>query len=236
MKKLSFLGVTFFCMSCFAQDVINDKNAQVRPVVNFNAIKVSGGIEVYLSEGSTEALAVSASESKVRDKIRTEVVDGTLRIWYDAGMLLWNTGNKKMRAYVSYKMLTRLEATGASGFRISGTLKVPTLELRLSGASNIKGNVKISNLYVEIRGASDVKVDGIVGTLKIEASGASDVKSYDLVADDCTASVSGASDVRVTINRELNVTASGASSVYYKGNAVVKSIHTSGASSVSRRS
>ena len=63
-----FIALTF---SGYAQDIINDKNAETRAVGSFSAIKVSGAIEVYLSQSNSEALAVSASEDKFRARIKT---------------------------------------------------------------------------------------------------------------------------------------------------------------------
>jgi hypothetical protein len=40
-------------------------------VPSFTGIDIGGGIDLYLSQGE-EAVAVSASEAKYRDKIRTE--------------------------------------------------------------------------------------------------------------------------------------------------------------------
>ena len=65
----------------FSQEtVINDANAEVRTVTPFSGIKVSGGIDVYLSQGEDYSLAVSASEEKYRDNIKTEVKNGVLVI------------------------------------------------------------------------------------------------------------------------------------------------------------
>ncbi len=72
--------------------------------------------------------------------------------------------------------------------------------------------------------------------LKIDASGASDFKGYDLVTDYCDAEATGASSIQITVNKELSVRAGGASDVHYKGEAVIRYLKTSGASSVSKRS
>jgi hypothetical protein len=70
----------------------------------------------------------------------------------------------------------------------------------------------------------------------VSSSGASDLKGFELVTDTCNAHASGASDIRITVNKELNVHASGASGIYYKGPAVIREMHSSGASSVSKKS
>jgi hypothetical protein len=209
----------------------------VRPVKGFHGINVSNAIDVYLSQGDQETVAVSAAEIKWRDRIRTEVVDGILKIWLDNKGFSWSSGNKKMKAYISFTTLDKLTASGASDVYVDGVISSSRLDINLSGASDFKGAIKVGELKLDQSGASDAHITGSVdGLVTIESSGASDVKAYDLVAGSCNAHLSGASDIRITVNKELNVHASGASSLYYKGDAVIKEMHSSGASSVSKKS
>src|SRR5213075_1215330 len=83
MKKFIALSlVTGLAIAGLAQKTIHDANAEKRTVSSFHAIQVSGGVDLYLSQGS-EAVAVSASETKYRDRIHTEVKNGVLKIWYE---------------------------------------------------------------------------------------------------------------------------------------------------------
>ena len=66
----------------------------------------------------------------------------------------------------------------------------------------------------------------------MEANGARDFKGYDLVKEICDARASGASDIKITVNKELSDNASGASDVKYKGSGVIRDIKSSGSSSV----
>ena len=236
MKKILHIGLIISSLKSFSQEIIiNDKNAEVRNVGAFNSIKVSGSIDVYLSQGTSDAVAVSASEEKYRDKIKTEVTNGTLKIYFDGDKLSWNIGNKKLKAYVSFRDINSLEATGASTFKINGTISGNNLDVKLTGASDLTGNVKFSKLIADINGASQIKVSGIVGNIDINATGASDVKGYDLTADECAVKATGASDVRITVNKEISVHATGASSIFYKGDAIMTNVHTTGASNVSKK-
>ena len=100
MKKILIIFLSLISLNSFAQEtVINDKNAEVRNVGSFTAIDVSGAIDVYLSQGNSDAVAVSASEVKYRDRIKTEVDNNTLKIYFDGDKLSWNIGNKKLKAY-----------------------------------------------------------------------------------------------------------------------------------------
>lgn len=234
MKYFLFFLFSIFAIKSSGQTIIDDKNAEVRNVGVFSGIKVSGGIDVYLSQSDDYALAVSASEDKYRDNIKTEINNGVLTILYDGGTLRYNS-NRRLRAYVSFKTLESLEASGACDFIIIGNFTSKSVKVKLSGACNIKGTVNFDNLQLNISGASTVKINGNVQNMKIEASGASDVKNYELEVDNCMADLSGASDVNITINKSLSVKASGASSFYYKGNPERKDVSSSGASNISQR-
>lgn len=237
MKKVLFLlSVLCFSVIVHAQkQFVVDGNAEIRTVSgSFNSIKVSGGIDLYLSQSEKEELAISASEDKYKGGIRTIVENNTLKIYYD-GDKSWNNRDKKMRAYVSFKDLEKIEASGASDIIVAGEIKVPSLLMKLSGASDFKGAVSLNALTLNLSGASDVIISGIASVVNIESSGASDVKAYDLTAEVCTATASGASDVNITVSKELNAHASGASEIYYKGSAVIKDIQSSGASSIKHK-
>ena len=237
MKRILFQ----ICLCCCAvitnaqKQFVVDPNVAARSVNgSFNSITVLGGIDLYLSQSDKEEIAISASEDKYKEGIKTVVENSTLRIYYD-GEKNWSKGNRKLRAYVSFKDLVKLEASGASDIIVAGEIKVPSLLLKLSGASDFKGSVSVSSLTLELSGASDVSIKGTASIVNIESSGASDVKAYDLSADICTAKASGASDVNITVNKEMTAHASGASDIYFKGNAVIKDQHSTGASSIVRK-
>jgi Putative auto-transporter adhesin, head GIN domain len=236
MKKILSIALLFVCMQTMAQEklIVNDANAQKREVGEFKAIKISGGIDLLLKQGDEVGVAVSAKDLDDRDDIKTEVEDGVLKIYFKNTMG-WTRGDKKLRAYVSFKTLEKLTASGACDTELSGVLTVPDFELEISGASDFKGDVKIENLLIKQSGASDVKISGSATHLKITCSGASDCKAYDLRITNCDASASGASDIRVNVQTNLKAHASGASSIFYKGNPTQKDVSESGASEVKQR-
>src|SRR5579885_2225216 len=113
MKKIfSVILSTAIVSIATAQEVVNDVNAEKRNVGSFHGIHVSNAFNVYLTQGSEDALAVSASEERFRDKIKTEVKDGILYISYENGLRL-NSGKMKLKAYVSFKDLDEIKASGA---------------------------------------------------------------------------------------------------------------------------
>ena len=214
---------------------VSDPNAVLRKVTGFQAIKVSHAIDLYLSQSDNETVAVSASKEEYRDRIKTEVDNGVLKIWYDDPHK-WSRGDKKLKAYISFKTLNKLHAAGASDVRVTGTIKSNELDINMSGASDFDGAIEVNSLTVDLSGASDMTVKGSATTLKVEVSGASELRGYNLQTENCSARASGASDITITVNKELSAHASGASGVHYRGNGVIRDIKTNGASSVNKKS
>ncbi|MFZ9718579.1 MAG: GIN domain-containing protein, partial [Chitinophagaceae bacterium] len=142
--------------------------------------------------------------------------------------------NTQLRAYVSFKELRTLEISGASNIKIDGSWKGRDAKILLSGASDIKGDLALDYLQFKQSGASNAKLSGKVGSLDLHVSGASDFKGYDLITDSGKVEATGASDVQITANKSLSITASGASDVKFKGAVNYVPIRSTGASSVER--
>lgn len=236
-----FLLTCGLALTGMAQEmVIDDPNASVRTLSgSFTRLRASGGIDVYLSQGSTEALAISAGKEKYKDNIHTDIVDGELQIYYgnkdEVKGFEWVMGNKKIKVYLSFKTLTAIKGSGACNFWVNDTLTSPVLSLNLSGACDFKGALKVTDLNIDMSGASDSKLSGTAVSANLEASGASDIRSYDLAIENCTARASGASSISITVNGSFRASASGASDIRYKGNCTIADSRSSGASSISKR-
>ncbi|HPH33743.1 MAG TPA: head GIN domain-containing protein, partial [Chitinophagaceae bacterium] len=181
MKKI-FSTLAILVLSFTVQAQINDANAQVRTASGYHGIHVSSAFNVYLSQSNEEAVAVSAASVKDRDMITVEVKNGILYIGLSKAWK-WSNGNKKLRAYISFKQLNELNISGACDVFINGVLKTDELRVTQSGASDLKGKMDVAKLYVDLSGASDMTIEGTATRLYVEASGASDFKGFDLLAE-----------------------------------------------------
>jgi len=239
MNKIIFIIAALITSTAIFAQQINDPNAEVREAKNFHAIKVSNAFDVYLTQSNEEAVAVSAADEEARQHIRVEVDGGVLLISFDTDKKFWKSwkGNKKLKAYISFKTIDKLVASGACDINIMGSLKAENLVVDFSGASDLKGKLEIENtLDVELSGASDFELSGSASQLKARLSGACDFKGYDLVTDYCDVTASGASGVQITVNKELSAKVSGASDINYKGAGLIRDLKSTGASSIKKRS
>ncbi len=257
MQKVLFsICAAFVIVSAAAQNVVYDAHADVRKVSSFNKVSISGALSVYLSQGKEQAVAVSSEDGKYNDKIKTEVRDGMLKVYVESGNWnKWSWGNKELKAYITITDIEMLNVSGASSVKLTDPITANDLKVEVTGASSIKGaglngnninlhltgasSVKIpikgSSLDFHLTGASDADVDGSTTSLSVEATGASSFKGFDLSSTNCKVHATGASSISVTVSKELEAEATGASSVGYKGDAVITNLNVSGASSVKKK-
>jgi len=239
MKKLVlFVSGLFLSLLLTAQKQINDANAVKRDVKDFHAVRVSHGIEVLLSEGTEEAVAVSSNYPELRDKIRTDVVNGELRIYFDTDFWdeLKHMSKRKLRAYVSFVKLDGVKASSGSTIKVDGTIKATKLNMETSSGASINGRVEVGEMSVDQSSGSTMNISGTVsGKLIADGSSGSTFHGYDLAVENCEADLSSGAGVQVTVNKELSVEASSGGYVKYKGNGLIRNIRTSSGGSVSKK-
>ena len=237
MKKIFFSLLTLLSVHLFAQDVIvNDANAEKRALsASFNGIKVSDGIDLMLTQGSEESLAVSASEPKYLEKLKTEIVDGMLNIYYENAGMIWNSNQKrKLKAYVSFKTLEKLQASSGATIKGSTIIHISKLELKLSSGAIFTSEVNITQLTTMQDSGAEIYITGKTRELTVEASSGAIFKGYELVSDYCKAKASSGGSVRINVEKELNAKANSGGGIHYKGNAVIKEVDISSGGSVKR--
>lgn len=238
MKILqSLLVALLFSIVAIGQKQINDPNAEARLVKGFHAIKVSTGIQLILMQGTTEAVAVSATTEEHRDNIRTVVENGVLKIYYENdSWKFWKySENKKLKAYVSIIDIDRIDASAGSTVKIEGTVKSNKLNVEASSGAVLNGNINVTTLVVDQSSGAVINFSGTVTDLKVEGSSGSVLHGYELTAENCDVDASSGGGVQVTVNKELSVEASSGGYVNYKGQAVIKTVKTSSGGNVSKK-
>jgi len=185
---------------------------QDRQVTSFHAIKVSGGIDIELSQGNALKLQVEADENLIA-LIHTEVKDGVLNIYHDENI----QGSKTMKVYLTFQQIDAITASGGCDIESKHKLNFTTLKMGLSGGCDIKLECKADNLVCKQSGGCDVVLSGEAQKGTFDVSGGSDVKASEFQLKNCMIDASGGSDVSVYATGELTMTATGASDINYYG-------------------
>jgi hypothetical protein len=233
MKKFFFMAVvSLSSLLLFAQDkIIYDANAEVRPVTSFHAVKIADGIELLLKQGNEEAVAVSADEIKYRDAIKTEVVNGELRIYIKQDAKSWwkqlRSKDRKMKAYVSFKHIDAIDASSGSRTTIDGNLNSAILSIDASSGATVKGNLKSKQLTIDQSSGGKTYISGDVENLEVNASSGGHFYGYDLVANKCKAGASSGGKMQLNVKEEMVAHASSGGGINYKGGGAIMDISTS---------
>jgi hypothetical protein len=236
-NTVSLFFVLALCTSLNAQKTINDPNAQVRSVSGYHGVAVSGSIELFLTQGSEESVVISADDTKMRDKVITEVDDGILRIYLERNknkiQIDW-PNQKKIRAYVSVKDIDYLSSSGSGKLHIEGTIKADKLKVDISGSGNLEGAVTTKDFSLAISGSADADLSGTSEKSDFHISGSGNIKSYDFSTEYCNASISGSGNVRITVTKELSAHISGSGNVFIKGDGLIRDYSASGSGKFKR--
>ncbi len=231
MKILFIVACALLSAGVFAQDAstINDPNAKPRQLNgSFTVITVSDGIDLFLTEGTSESLAVSFSDAKYEERFVTEVTDGVLKIYYNNKGINWaDNSRKKLKAYVSFKTLEKLDASGGADVSLLAPINVNILAMKFTSGSGLTGKLNAKELTIEQNSGSVIDISGTAEKIKIDVSSGASFKGYDFAANYCDAKATSGAGIRISIQKELNAKANSGGGIHYKGDGVVKELNVS---------
>ncbi|HBL75948.1 MAG: hypothetical protein A2W90_11065 [Bacteroidetes bacterium GWF2_42_66] len=225
LKLLSILTLALFGISSLAAPV-NEKDTgrRDRKTEPFHAIKVSTGIDLYLTQGNAEKITVEADEDII-DNLKTEVRDGVLRIYMEKSFSWrWNVERK---VYVTFRELDMLTADSGSDVESQGLLQVKNLKIDASSGSDIELEVNADRLTVSTSSGSDTDLKGTAGYMEASSSSGSDLNAEDLKTKVCEVSASSGSDAVVYVTERIKASASSGADICYHGSPSSKDINES---------
>ena len=200
-------------------------------LADFSKVQAGHAFQVEMVQGPQHQVTVTVDDNLV-DRLDVSKSGETLRISLQPHL---NIRNATMKAKVTLPVLEGVDLSGAAQGTLSGFESDKALEVELSGASQLRGEIKNGDAVIGISGASHVRLRGSARSLKVDASGASHADLDDYAAGNTKADASGASEISVNVNGEIDAEATGASSVRYQGKPTTIRERTSGSSSVRRR-
>jgi hypothetical protein len=239
MKRIvlfSFFAILLFssCSYVGGKRIRGDGNviSQDRTVGQFNNVDVSGAIDVYIKQDSAQPGVKVEADANLQELVEVYEQNGTL---YISPRDHYNLRpSKAIKVFVSAPRYRRLDVSGASNiFSENKIVSTESLDIDISGASGIKIDLKAPRVNTEVTGASKAVLTGETRDFNVEGTGASDVKCFDLKTENTTLGISGACSAEVFASVKLDVDASGASGVRYKGSPAVTQ-DLSGASSLKK--
>jgi len=228
-KLMLLLVLAVFTLTTMAEKT----NSQNRNVAPFHKIKVSSGIDLYLKQGSDEAVKVVADEA-IQDRIITEVEGETLHI-YIKNKNNWNWGwRQEKKVYVTFDDLTALNASAGSDVEAEGPVKLKDVEISASSGADVDfDQLTAETLALDASSGADIDIAGTTTNLTAKSSSGSDINCKELVAENCQANASSGSDITIYVTKSLTANASSAADIRYKGNPQERTTNESSSGDIS---
>ncbi len=195
---------------------------------DYTTLKVSDAFTVFVTFSDTEESVQIDANENLHQEIVVKQEQNSLIIRLKNSVTV--KGNATLNAYIVTNSLSKFDISGATDVVLQNDWNTTSGEVILSGASEFEGEVSAQHLAIRLSGASDLDLFGATNSLSAKLTGSSTFKDYDLSIDDLTIDLSGASDAHLTINESIDITASGASVLNYKGTPSSITKNLSGAS------
>lgn len=221
MKVIKYVSAFLLLLTMFAT-VSQAQTNRNFPINSIKSVSVSSGIDLYLTHGNTEALNIKSDASTLKD---IEVINnnGSLTIRFK-NSFKWSRilSSKGIKAYLNYKNLSSISASGGSDVYTQNVLQTTNLSLKASGGSDLSLSISCKNLSLQISGGSDADLSGKAENMTAELSGGSDLNAYKFLVSNAKVNASGGSDAKLSVSQGLDANATGGSDIYFKGNPAVR--------------
>ncbi len=196
---------------------------------DFNEVRGSAGLDVYLTQGDENKIVVEADENLLQ-YIETDIEGGKLHITTSE-----NIGRSKAKKiYVTFKELTNIEASSGADVTGNSVIKSENLTLKSSSGADLKVEVFAKELTAKSSSGADLEVSGKASSLKADASSGSEIDAKQLLVINCNAEASSGAEVTVSVKEKLETHVSSGGNVNYYGNPVSVNSNKSNSGSVNK--
>lgn len=218
-----FIFSNFICLTCCNNATTSSPSTTIvgsdnlvtenRSLANFSSVDLRSVGIVNLTYGAAQDVSVTVNDN-ILEYIETTVSNGVLTVDIEPGHRF---SNLKLTVDITMMDLELITNTGAGTIKSMNSFEVESVQLTLTGAGQIRLELNADQLISSHTGAGYIVLQGEVATHQISHSGAGSIHAFDLMTDTTVISLSGAGKAEVYVAQLLEVTITGAGSVYYIG-------------------
>lgn len=235
-KTIAILFIASIFTSC-GVDVFNRVSGNRNVVTkqrkandDFTGIKVSTGIDLYLSQGNKNKITVEADEN-LHDIIITEVVDGVLKVYSEKS--IWRA--KARKVYVTVKKLNSIKATSGSDVYGEDIIKTDEISIYATSGADIRITVDAISVETNSTSGSDIKISGKSKNHASSATSGASIDAYHLKSKNVIAKATSGADINIYASEKLDAKATSGGDIDFKGNPTKVNKRSSSGGDVSRK-
>ncbi|MDO6808984.1 head GIN domain-containing protein [Zobellia galactanivorans] len=211
----------------------NEVSTKDLSLSDYDGLKVSNAFDVFVSFSDDEERIRIEANDNLHDRI--VVAREGNKVIIKLKKYTTVRGDVTLKAFITTKDIHEFDLSGAASVTLETPWDIQRGEIELSGASHFTGEVIADKLEIDMNGASKADIFGNVQSVYADLSGSSDLRNYDLEIERLNIELSGASEAFLTANESIDVDATGASTLNYKGDAVISHQRLKGASQLKNR-
>lgn len=240
MKKsiqlLTILFVTALLTSCNAsmfnsvsgnRNVVTDNRT---PKEDFIKIKVSSGLDLFITQGNTTEVILEADEN-LHEIIFTEVNNGELRIYSEKS--IWKAKSRKV--HVTLPKIESVKATSGADVYAENTLKTDAIRVIATSGADIRLDLDANEVDSSATSGSDINLSGTTKKHNSKATSGASIDAYDLRSETAVVAVTSGANINIHASESINAAATSGGDVDYSGNPKKVSKSTTSGGSVSKR-
>ena len=239
MKKITkitsiLVGLSIVFSACDNNNTIipsANVTTQEKFITDYDGVEISSAFVVDIEYSATEeSIIIEASENlhqyieveKVNEKLRIKIRDNTNF-----------SGSAILRAHIITKnYLNSISATEASQITLVNAQESAEFNIYMTDASLLIGTINANSLTAFIDGAANATLSGSADTFTLNAGSGSFIGTFDMIVNYADLHLVAASNASLTVNGTIDLIASGASLLRYKGTAQINNLELSEGSQI----
>jgi hypothetical protein len=224
MKRLSLikaLMVLLVVTGSSYTSVLHAQESKNEAVNNFSELSVSAGIDLFITQGSTESAKIVAQEDYIDDVLIEKNGNNVHVGWKKSEGFMNSFKNRKAKVYISYKKLNSISASSGSSLVTENVLTTDRLKARASSGASIKAKVSCTDFEIHTSSGASADISGTAANMDASASSGGSIDAYALVTTYAKAHASSGGDVDINVAKGLEASSSSGGSVSYKGSAAL---------------
>ena len=194
---------------------------ETKNITGFDKIEVSEDFKVYIRFSDSAEVVQIRSNENLHDLIKVEKSSSTLKIYTESYSTSSGTrrggAQEKLVAYITANKLSGIKGNEDVEIVLKDKLYADNLTIDLDEDSTLEGYIEARNLIVKLNEDSFLDVEGLAETMKVKADEDSGIKGYDFIVGDLEIDLNEDSEVKLTVNGEIDLRAKEDSYFSYKG-------------------
>ena len=185
-----------------------------RAVEDFNKIKTTRSIKVFLTQGETISVKVQA-DTNLLPYIKTTVIDHLLQLTIPDKVK--TKPNQEINVYITLPIIKELHASTSAEIKSMTIWKVDELDLSASTSGEIEIEVNANQLNTKASTSGEITLKGTANSLYTRATTSGEIKATELEAQQVSAQASTSGEIKIYVTKKLEYNVSTGGEIHYKG-------------------